>query len=244
LRDELEAGRVPTIRSVFETGRQDHTEDPVTIAGIVGFRQEREGSVFGADVAALEDEDRPKFGFAYFSGTPTEPLPFGPVCFLLNLESAELRERVTLTPVDSSIPGLAPEEVGDALRAGQLLIGAIPANCGVRDNAQEGTPEAQVWGTLQVTVDQIRAIMAVVGSDDDPELDNLRVVAERQGIPLLVRVTELICRKSFSALALAFWSSKRMVCYSTAVQVSRTRPFPMRLHITPSSCARRKKNMA
>ena len=201
LREELEAGQVPTLRSVFETRRQDHSEDPVIIAGIVGFRQEVEGSVFGPDAVSLEVEERPKFGFAYFSGTPTEPLPFGPVCFLLNLESAGLRERVTLTPVDSSIPGLAPEEVGtldhplntfarssDALRAGQLLGGAIPADSGVRDNTREGTPEAQVWGALQVTSDQIRAIMVEVSADDDRELDNLRVVAERQGIPLKVRV--------------------------------------------------------
>jgi hypothetical protein len=201
LRDELEAGRVPTIRSIFETRRQDHTDDPIPIAAVVVFRQEREGSIFGADVAALEVEDRPKYGFAYFSGTPTQPIPFGPVCFLVNLESADLRERVTLTPVDSSIPGLAPEEVGtldhplnafarssDALRAGQLLTGAIPGNSGVRDNAQEGTPEAQVWGALPVTPDQIRAIMVEVTSVHDPELDNLRVVAERQCIPLVLRV--------------------------------------------------------
>jgi hypothetical protein len=203
LRDELEAGRVPTIRSVFETGRQDHTEDPVAIAGIVIFRQEREVSVFGSEIAALEHEDRPKYGFAYFSGTPTEPLPFGPVCFLLNLESADLRERVTLTPVDSSIPGLAPEEVGtldhplnpfarssDALHAAQLLAGTIPENSGIRDNTQEGTPEAQVWGPLQVTADQVRAIMVEVTSVDDPELDNFRVVARRQGIELIVQVLE------------------------------------------------------
>lgn len=201
LREELEAGRVPTIRSVFETRHQDHTDDPATIAGIIGFRQEREGSVFGDDVAALEVEDRPKFGFAYFSGTPTGPLPFGPVCFMLNLESAELRERVTLTPVDSSIPGLASEEVGtldhplnafarssDALRASDLLFGAIPENSGVRDNTREGTPEAQIWGALQVTSDQIRAIMVEVTSVDDPELENFRIIAERQGILLYIRV--------------------------------------------------------
>jgi hypothetical protein len=201
LRDELESGQVPTLRSIFETRRQDHTDDPGTISGIVGFRQEREGNVFGAEAAALEVKERPKFGFAYFRGTPTEPLPFGPVCFLLNLESAELRERVTLTPVDSSIPGLASEEVGtldhplntfarssDALRASRLLAGAIPVNSGVRDNAQEGTPEAQVWGALQVTSDQIRAIMVEVTSKDDPELANLRVVAEHQGILLEIRV--------------------------------------------------------
>ncbi len=201
LRDEFEAGQVPTIRSVFETKRQDHTEDPITIAGIVGFRRELEASVFGAAASEMAVEDRPKFGFAYFRGTPTEPLPFGPVCFLLNLESAELRERITLTPVDSSIPGLAPEEVGtldhplnafarssDALRAGQLLLGAIPANSGIRDNAQEGMLEAQVWAALPLTADQIRAIMVEVISDDDPELENLRVVAEHQGIPLVARV--------------------------------------------------------
>jgi hypothetical protein len=112
-----------------------------------------------------------------------------------------MRERLTLTPVDSSIPDLAPEEVGtldhplnafarssDALRAGQLLTGPIPANSGARDNAQQGTPEAQVWGALQVTADQVQAIMVEATSVHDPELDNLRVVAERQGIPLVVRV--------------------------------------------------------
>jgi hypothetical protein len=201
LRDELEAGRLPTIRSVFETGRQDHTEDAAAIAGIVVFRRQREGSIFGADVAALEVEDRPKYGFAWFEGTPTEPLPFGPVCFLLDLESAELRERLTLTPVDSSIPDLASEEVGtldhplnafarssDALRACGLLGEEIPADSSMRDNARQGTPEAQVWGPLRVTAEEVRAIMVEVTSADDPELAHLRVVAERQGIPLLVRV--------------------------------------------------------
>jgi hypothetical protein len=201
LRDELEAGRIPAIRSVFETGRQDHTEDPATIAGIVLFRRQREGSVFGADVAAMEVEDRPKYGFAWFEGTPTEPLPFGPVCFLLNLGPAELRERLTLTPVDSSIPDLATEEVGtldhplnafarssDALRACGLLGETIPPGSGVRDNGRQGTPEAQVWGPLQVTAEQVRGIMVEVASADDPDLAHLRVVAERQGIPLLVRV--------------------------------------------------------
>jgi hypothetical protein len=138
---------------------------------------------------------------AWFEGTPTEPLPFGPVCFLLNLESAELRGRLTLTPVDSSIPDLAPEEVGtldhplnsfarssDALRACGLLEDTIPPGSGVRDNARQGTPEAQVWGSLQVTADQIRAIMVEVASADDPELAHLRIVAERQGISLVVRV--------------------------------------------------------
>jgi hypothetical protein len=69
-----------------------------------------------------------------------------------------------------------------------MLTGAIPANSGVRDNTQEGTPEAQVWGPLQVTLDQIRSIIVEVASDADPELDNLRVVAERQGIPLEIRI--------------------------------------------------------
>lgn len=190
-----------TIRSVFETGRQDHTQDVETIAGIVLFRGEQEGSVFGVDVTAMDAEDRPKYGFAWFSGTPTEPLPFGPVCFILNLDFPDLRERITLTPVDSSIPGLAPEEVGtldhplnafarssDALRASGLLGEEIPSGCGIRNNGQEGTPEAQVWGPLQVTPDQVQAIMVEVTSVLDPELENLRVVARRQGIPLEVRV--------------------------------------------------------
>jgi hypothetical protein len=153
LRDELEAGRVPSFRSVFETGRQDHTDDPATIAGIVVFRQQAEGSVFGADLPAMEVEDRPKYGFAWFEGTPAEPLPFGPVCFLLDLESPSLRERLTLTPGDSSIPDLASQEVGtldhplnafarssDALRACGLLGEVIPPGSGVRDNARQGTP--------------------------------------------------------------------------------------------------------
>jgi hypothetical protein len=163
LREELEAGRVPTLRSVFETGRQNHTEDPGEIASVVRTREEYEGSVFGADAATLEVEDRPKFGFAYFSGTPTEPVPFGPVRFVLNLDSPDFRGRVTLTPVDSSIPGVAPDEVGtlehplnafarssDALRASGLLAEAIPSGIGVRDNSREGPLEAQIWGPLQV----------------------------------------------------------------------------------------------
>jgi hypothetical protein len=47
LMDELEAGQVPTIRSVFETSRQDHTEDSITIAGIVSFRREQEAKSSG-----------------------------------------------------------------------------------------------------------------------------------------------------------------------------------------------------
>jgi hypothetical protein len=38
------------------------------------------------------------------------------------------------------------------------------------------------------TADQVRAIMVEVTSADDPDLAHLRVVAERQGIPLVVRV--------------------------------------------------------
>jgi hypothetical protein len=76
----------------------------------------------------------------------------------------------------------------DALRAAQLLVAAIPADSGVRDNALEGTPEAQVWGALQVTSEQIRGILVEVISEDDPELDHFRVLAERQGILLEIRV--------------------------------------------------------
>jgi len=200
LRDELEAGRV-AIRSVFETRRQNHMDDPATIAGIVVFRRQREGSVFGVEVESMDIEDRPKYGFAWFEGTPTEPMPFGPICFILNLDNADLRQRLTLTPVDSSIPDLTPEEVGtldhpmnafarssDALRTCGLFGEEIPPEVGVRDNARQGTPEAQVWGPLQMTADQIQAIMAEVASADDQDLAHLRVVAERQGVPLLVRV--------------------------------------------------------
>jgi len=167
LREELDAGRIPTIRSLFETGHQDHTDSAVAIAAAMAFRQKREEAVFGADVPAMEDEDRPKYGFAYFSGTPTEPLPFGPVCFILNLDSTEMRERLTLTPVDSSIAGLRPEEVGtldhplnalarssDALRACHLLADVIPPDSGIRDNSRQGTPEGQVWGPLRLTAEQ------------------------------------------------------------------------------------------
>ncbi len=49
LLDELNAGRVRMIRSVFETGRQDYTQDPQVIAGVVTFRAEREPNVFGPE---------------------------------------------------------------------------------------------------------------------------------------------------------------------------------------------------
>jgi hypothetical protein len=39
-----------------------------------------------------------------------------------------------------------------------------------------------------VTPDQIRGIIVEVTSADDPDLTHLRVVADRQGVPLLVRV--------------------------------------------------------
>jgi hypothetical protein len=203
LLDELTTGRIPTIRSMFETGRQDHTDEPESIAGIVQFRTGQEPAVFGPEAATLAEDDRPKYGFAFFEGTPNEPQPFGPVCFLLNLDSSDLRERITFTPVDSSIPGLAPEEVGtldhpvnafarssDAVRAAGLLPvdGPIPPESGIRDNAREGTPEAQIWGPLQVMPSQVRAIMVEVPGGPSTELDNLRTVAERQGVPLHVRV--------------------------------------------------------
>ena len=205
LLDELTAGRIPTIRSVFETGRQDHTEEPESIAGIVRFRVQQEPLVFGQEAMALAEEDRPKYGFAYFGASPTEPFPFGPVCFLLNLDSSDLRERITFTPVDSSIPTLVPDEVGtldhpvnalahssDAVRAAGLLSveAPLPPGSGIRDNASEGTPEAQVWGPLHVIPSQVRLIMAEVLMGPSPELDNLRAVAERQGVPLHVRVVE------------------------------------------------------
>jgi hypothetical protein len=122
---------------------------------------------------------------------------------VLNLDGAELRERITFTPVDSSIPGLGPEEVGtldhslnafgrssDALRATGLLGPGqpVPEGCGVRDNSAEGTPEAQVWGPLLVTADHIRGIMLEVLEGPSRELEALRSLTERQGIPLRVRV--------------------------------------------------------
>ncbi|MCI0463635.1 MAG: hypothetical protein L0Z62_42415 [Gemmataceae bacterium] len=201
--EELNAGRVPTIRSVFETGRQDHTQDPQRVAGVVRFRAERELSVFGPEASSLPEEDRPKYGFAYFEGSPTEPYPFGPVCFVLNLDRNELRERITFTPVDSSIPGLGPEEVGTldhplnafarssgALRATGLipLDQPIPEGCRVRDNLAERTPEAQVWGPLCVIPDHIRGIMMEVLEEQGLDIETLRSVAERQGIPLRVQV--------------------------------------------------------
>jgi hypothetical protein len=205
LLNELTARRVPTIRSVFETRHQDHSEDPERIAGVVVFRRRQEPAVFGPEAGMLSEEDRPKYGFAVFEGTPNEPYPFGPVCFLLNLDSPDLRERITFTPVDSSVPGLAAEEVGtldhplnafarsgDALRAAGLLPreGTIPAGSGIRDNANQGTPEAQIWGPLQVTPSQVRVIIAEVVGEPSPELDSLRTVAARQGVPLEVRVVE------------------------------------------------------
>jgi len=165
----------------------------------------REPAVFGPEVAALAEDDRPKFGFAFFEGTPNEPYPFGPVCFLVNLDSPDLRERITFTPVDSGIPGLAAAEVGtldhpvnafarssDAVRAAGLLSGEglIPQGSGIRDNTSEGTPEAQIWGPLQVIPSQVRVIMVEVLAGPSPELDSLQTVAERQGIPLHVRVLE------------------------------------------------------
>lgn len=139
----------------------------------------------------LEVEDRPKYGFAWLEGRPTEPLPFRPVCFVLNRD-ADMRGRLTLTTVESSVPDLTPEEVvmldhplnafarsNDALRAYVFIGEEIPP--GVRDNARQGTPEAQVWGPPQVTAKQIQVIMMEVVSADDQDLAHLRVVVERQG---------------------------------------------------------------
>ncbi len=186
-----------------ETDRQDHTDDPGRIAGVVLFRAGQEPAIFGSEAAALTEDDRPKYGFAFFEGTPNQPYPFGPIYFLLNLDSPDLRERITFTPVDSSIPGLAPEEVGtldhpvnafarssDAVRAAGLfaLGGPIPPGSGIRDNASEGTPEAQIWGPLQVIPSQIRLIIVEVLREPNSELDCLRIVAERQGVPIHVRI--------------------------------------------------------
>jgi hypothetical protein len=104
--------------------------------------------------------------------------------------------------VDSSIPGLAPEEIGtldhpvnafarssDAVRAAGLLPAevAIPAGSGIRDNAREGTSEAQIWGPLHVIPSQVRVIIAEVLAEPDAGLAGLRALAERQGVPLLAR---------------------------------------------------------
>ena len=203
--DEMAAGRIPTIRSLFETGRQDHSSDPERIAAVVAFRRDREEETFAHRPLALREEDRPKYGFAYFEGTPTEPIPFGPVCFLLDLDSSDLRMRTTFTPVDSSTDGITRDEVGtldhplnafarssDALRASGLLAreAPLPRNCGLRHNAEEGVPEAQIWGPLPVTADNVRAIIVEVFVRDLPRVDDLRAVADRQGIPLVVRVIE------------------------------------------------------
>jgi len=203
--EEMVAGQVPTIRSVFETERQDHSENREQIVAAVAFRLKKEEMVFGPQVSDLQKEDRSKYGFAYFEGMPTEPLPFGPVCFVLNLRSSDLRARITFTPVDSSIDGLGQDEVGtldhplnafarssDALRASGLLPfeGPLPPSSGVRNNAEEGVPEAQIWGPLQVTPENAQVIIVEVGARNLPELDNLRTVSHRLDIPLLVRVVE------------------------------------------------------
>ena len=205
LHEEMAAGRVPTIRALFETGRQDHTEKPEEIAATVAFRQAYEPKLFGSQVGDLEEENRPKYGFAYFEKTPTEPFPFGPVCFILNLNSADLRSRITFTPVDSGINGLGGDEVGtldhpfnafarssDAMRASGLLPveGPLPPNSGLRDNAEEGVPEAQIWGPLPVTSENVQAIIVEVGSLDSPDLADLRAIAHHQGIRLIVRQVE------------------------------------------------------
>jgi hypothetical protein len=80
----------------------------------------------------------------------------------------------------------------DAVRAAGLLPSdaPIPPGSGIRDNASEGTPEAQIWGPLQVIPNQVRVIMVEVFGGASPELDSLRTVAERQGIPLYVRIVE------------------------------------------------------
>jgi hypothetical protein len=205
LLEEMVAGRVPAVRSLFETGRQDHTEKPEEIAAAVAFRLERERKAFGAQVLDLQEEDRPKYGFAYFGETPTEPIPYGPVCFILNLNSADLRARITFTPVDSSTDGLKEEEVGtmdhplnafarssDAMRASGLLPleGLLPPNSGLRNNAEEGVPEAQIWGALPVTAENVEVIIVEVRSRDLTNLVELRAVARQLGIPLEMRVVE------------------------------------------------------
>ena len=201
----MAAGQVPTIRSVFETGRQDHTENPEQITAAVAFRRAREEKMFGPPVGDLQEAERSKYGFAYFEGTPTEPAPFGPVCFILNLNSSDLRARITFTPVDSSMEGLGRDEVGtldhplnafarssDALTASGLLPleGPLPPNSGLRFNAEEGVPEAQIWGPLPATADNVQVIIVEVKVRELPDLDGLRAVARRQGIPLIVRVVE------------------------------------------------------
>ncbi|MBX9579405.1 MAG: hypothetical protein K2X87_03780 [Gemmataceae bacterium] len=195
-------GRVPVLRTVFETGRQDHTQDPVRIAAVVDFRRAAEARVFGA--TDVPEEDRPRYGFAYLPDSPTEPYPFGPVRFVLNLSTDELRGRITLTPVDSSLPELGPDEVGtfdhphnalarssDALAVAGLLgpRGPVPPGCGVWANGTAGgVPEAQVWGPVEVTPAEVAVI--VVGRDaaaaQPAEFAALREVAARQAVELRV----------------------------------------------------------
>ena len=54
----------------------------------------------------------------------------------------------------------------DAMRASGLLpvTGPLPPNSGLRDNAEEGVPEAQIWGPLPVTSENVQAIIVEVGS--------------------------------------------------------------------------------
>lgn len=202
LLDELRRGRTPTLRTVFETNRQDHTDEPGQITTVIDLRQAAEERLFGA--GDLPEDDRPRYGFAYMPGTPTEPYPFGPVRFVLNLDSDELRERMTFTPVDSSIPGLRPEEVGtldhplnalarssDALAVAGLLApgNPVPAGCGVWENgASGGVPEAQIWGPLEVTPESVRVIVVQRDAAEafPDEFEALREVAGRQGVELTV----------------------------------------------------------
>jgi hypothetical protein len=202
LLDELRRRLIPTIRTVFETNRQDYTDEPAQIAAVIDLRKAAEENIFGA--GELPEDDRPRYGFAFMEGTPTEPFPFGPVRFVMNLASDELRERMTFTPVDSSTPGLRPDEVGtldhplnalarssDALAVAGLLSprNPIKAGCGVWENGVSGgVPEAQIWGPLEVTPEYIRVIViqreAAVAFPE--EFEALREVVERQGIDLML----------------------------------------------------------
>ena len=112
---------------------------------------------------------------------------------------------MTFSPVDSSMDSLTGIEIGtldhplnsfarssDALRASGLLSreDRLPPGIGLHHNAEEGVPEARIWGPLPVTADNIKVIIVEVLARDLIVVENLRAVADHQKIPLIVRVIE------------------------------------------------------
>jgi hypothetical protein len=190
--NQMNNGEEPTVQSVFESNSQS---GGAPVQGAIDLRTESEPRVFGPGVAETTPAERPKYAYVMMDGAPNPPTPFGPVTFVLNTDSDDLRGRITLTPTDSTLPSANSNQVGtldsphNALAQSDTALHAAglgeAATVPVAENVKQSPTEAQIWGPLPVNAETISRIEIDSSVKDTQGVKDLVEVAERQGIPVV-----------------------------------------------------------